>query len=169
MSLADAFPLAANYINKYTWAMMKEIDPSLETDYGSITPFFPISDTRSDEWPWKDKPYAIYDQMWRLRSRSGYFVHKVHALYFIKGTPTEILAWTNAMGMILDRQDSAAQDINNWLAANHPDAGIYFHWLKVMQVDQTSENRMDMAINQRYLATLVVECEYHITRPSRFD
>jgi Cdc6-like AAA superfamily ATPase len=148
---------------------MKSLDDSLEKDYGNIVPFFPISDTRSDEWPWKDKPYVIYDQMFKMRSRAGYFIHRTQALYFIKGTPTEALTWSNVMALIIDRQDSAAQDLNNWLSQNHPDAGVYFHWFKAMQVDQTAENRMDMALNQRYLSTMVVEFEYHITKQTKFD
>lgn len=169
MKLLEAFPIATKYINEYLWDSMKTIDDSLAKDYGNIIPFFPISDTRSDEWPWKDKPYVIYDQMFRLRSRPGYFVHKTHALYFIKGGPSEVLAWTNAMALILDRQDSSAQDLNAWLAQNNPDAGIYFHWFKVMQVDQTNENRMDMAVSQKYLSTMVVEFEYHVTKTHQFD
>ena len=169
MKLVDAFPIAARYVNGYVWDSMKSIDSSLEGDYKGIVPFFPISDSRSDEWPWKNKPYVIYDQMFRLRSRAGYFIHKTHVLYFIKGNPTEVLAWTNAMALILDRQDSSAQDLNDWLAENHPDAGIYFHWFRVMQVDQTSENRMDISTNQKYLSTMVVEFEYHITKNNSFD
>ena len=107
--------------------------------------------------------------MFGPRTRPRYFVHKAHTLYFIKGNPTEVLAWTNAMALILDRQDSAAQDLNDWLAQNHPDAGIYFHWFKVMQVDQTAENRMDISTNQKYLSTMVVEFEYHVTKTNSFD
>lgn len=169
MKLVDAFPIASKYINGYVWDSLKSLDDSLEQDYGNIIPFFPVSDSPTDEWPWKSKPYVIYDQMFRLRSRAGYYVHKTYTTYFIKGSPVEVLAWSNAMALILDRQDAAAQDINNWLAANHPDAGIYFHWLRVAQVDQTSENRMDIAVNQKYLSTMIVEFEYHITKTHQFD
>lgn len=169
MSLADAFPVASKYINEYVWDSLKSIDPSLASDYGDIVPFFPLSDSHADDWPWRDKPYVIYDQMFRLRSTAGYFVHKTQALYSIKGTPTEVLTWTNAISLILDRQDSSAEDINNWMSLKHKDAGVYFHWLRVMQVDKTSENRMDIAVNQQYLSMMVVEFEYHITRDNGFN
>ncbi len=169
MKLIDSFPIASKYVNGYVWNAMQSIDDSLAKDYQGIVPFFPISDSRADEWPWQSKPYVIYDQMFRSRSRAGYFVHKSHTLYFIKGSPSEVLAWTNAIALILDRQDAAAQDINNWLSTTHPDAGIYFHWFKAMQVDQTAENRTDLSINQKYLSTMVIEFEYHVNKTHGFD
>ena len=107
--------------------------------------------------------------MWKSRSRTGYFVHKVQTVYFVKGNPSEVLPWANAIGVILDRQDSAAQDLNNWLSETNPNAGIYFHWFKVMQVDQTNESRMDVAINQKYVSTMAIEYEYHMTNTGKFD
>lgn len=169
MTIKTEFSVPSPYINKYVWASLQSIDPSLAKDYKNIVPFFPVSDTRADEWPWQSKPYVIYDQLFRMRSKPGYFVKKKQLLYVIKGTPSEVLAWTNAIGMIMDRQDAAAQDLNEWLAQNEPDAGVYFHWFKVMQIDAANENRMDMAVNQKYLSTMIIEYEYHVTRPSKFD
>ena len=168
MTLISEFPLAAPYINKYVWSKMREIDQSL-SDYGNIVPFFPVSDTRADEWPWQTKPYVIYDQLFRLRAKPGYFVKKAQIIYSVKGNPTEVLQWANAIGMILDRQDVTGQEINEWIENNEPSAGIFFHWARVMQIDATNENRMDVSVNQKYLATMIVEVEYHVTKSSKFD
>lgn len=169
MTLQDAFPVPTTYINKYVWDAMKSLDDSLAGDYKNIVPFFPASDTRSDEWPWKNKPYVIYDQLFRMRRNTRYFDHKIQTLYYIKGAPVDAIVWTNAISHILDREDAVAQDINNWLAANHPDAGVYFHSFKVIQIDQFTDNRMDISLNQQYMATLAVEYEYHLTNQSKFD
>ena len=169
MSLQDSFPIASTFVNKYLWHSLKRVDSSLGKDYGNIVPFFPISDARSDEWPWSNKPYVIYDQMWKMRSKTSYFIHRTQTIYFVKGNPSEVIPWANAIGVILDRQDATAQDLNNWLSDNHPDAGIYFHRFKVMQVDQTNESRMDISTNQKYISTMAIEYEYHLTKTLDFD
>jgi hypothetical protein len=168
MSLKDVLPVPPTYINKYVWDSLKSLDPGL-SNYGNIVPFFPISDARADDWPWQTKPYVIYDQLLRFRSGPLYVVRKSQLLYVVKGTPTEVLAWSNAIGVILDRHDAAGQDVNAWLSQNHPSAGVYFHWFRVMQVDQAAENRMDFAVNQKYLSTMVIEYQYHLTKTGKFD
>jgi len=169
MSLVDAFPIAPEYINKYVWASLQQLDPSLTSGYQNIVPFFPVSDTRADEWPWQTRPYVIYDQLFRLRGKPLYLAKRQQLVYFIKGTPTEVLAWSNAIEMVLDRQDAAGQDVNAWIAQNDPDAGIFFHWFRTLQVDAVHENRTDMSTNQKYLSTLIVEFEYHVNKTNGFD
>ena len=44
MSLSDlTLPVLA--VNGYLWDVMKEVEPSFSTRYGSTLPFFPLSDS----------------------------------------------------------------------------------------------------------------------------
>lgn len=169
MSLRDAFPLPGMYVNKYLWDAMKGVDSSLSSNYGGIMPFFPLADSRGGDSGWDNKPYVVYDELFRFRPRPFYAKHKVQLMYFIRGGAVDVLTWTNAIGQILDRQDAAAQDINNFLAANEPDAGIYFHHVKAFQIDTVGEERMDLAVQQYYTSSMIIECDYHITKNNGFN
>ena len=169
MKLIDAFPAPSSIINNYVWYAFNQIDPDLASQYDGILPFFPISDTRADEWPWQTKPYVIYDQLVSPRRSPFYIIRKNRLVYVVKGTPSEVIAWSNAIATILDRQDAAAQDVNQWIEENDPSAGVFFHRFKVMQIDAANENRMDLSTNQKYLATIVIEYDYHLTEPMHFD
>ena len=90
-------------------------------------------------------------------------------MYFVRGTAEDVITWTNAIGMILDREDVSAQAINEYLADNDPTAGVFFHRLRVMQIDMVNDNRQDLTVRQQYTATLIVEMEYHVTKDAGFN
>lgn len=169
MSIQDAFPLPAVYINKYVWHSLKSLDPSLSSEYGSIIPFFPLADARGGDAGWGNKPYVVYDELMRARGKAFYVKHKVQIMYYLRAGAVDNLTWTNAIAHILDRQDASAEDINNYLAANEPDAGIYFHQTKAFQIDVVGEERMDLSVRQYYTSALIVECDYHITKDNGFN
>jgi hypothetical protein len=168
-SIKDAFPIPILYVNKYLWAKMCEIDTTMPTTYKNIVPFFPLADSRAGDAGWGSKPYVVYDMMFKLRGKPFYPVKKVQVLYFVRGTAEDVIAWSNAIGIILDREDAAAQDINEHFASLNQDAGVYFHRLRIMQVDMVNDNRQDLSVRQQYTASLVVEMEYHITSDNSFD
>lgn len=166
--LSTAFPLPAVYVNSYVWEQMKSIDGTLDAQY-DYKPFFPLADSRAGDQGWGDKPYVVYDHLMKFRAKPFYGIHKAQTFYWIRGDASSVLGWSSAISHILDRQDASAQDINNFLSQTDPTAGIYFHQTKVFQVDSANEERMDLSVRQYYTSSMIVECEYHITRDNGFQ
>ena len=169
MKLIEAFPLPTTYINSYVWAALNLIDDTLQSNYGTIMPIFPLADARGGDAGWDNKPYIIYENLMRFRPKPFYPIHKLQTFYFIRADASDTLVWSNAIIHILDRGDAAAQDINNYLSLNHPTAGIYFHHLKVFQVDTPSDERLDLSLRQQYTTSLIIEYEYHISKDQGFN
>jgi len=167
-SIEQAFPVPAIYLNNYLWSAMTSIDDSLSAQY-TYRPFFPLADSRAGDQGWGDKTYVVYDHMMKFRSDKFYGVHKAQTFYWIRGTASSSLAWTAAISHILDREDVSAQAVNAYTAENDPTAGIYFHGLKVFQVDTANEERMDLSVRQMYTSSMIIESKYHITRDNGFN
>ena len=163
-----AFPAPATYVNNYLWSSLKSIDGTLDAQY-DYQPFYPLADSKAGDQGWGNKTYVVYDQLMKFRSKPFYGIHKSQTFYWVRGQADDILGWTTAISHILDRQDQAAKDINSWIAANDPTAGIFFHDVKVFQVDSADEERMDLAVRQYYTASMIIEMHYHITRDNGFN
>jgi hypothetical protein len=156
-------------VNQYLWYTLLEINPDLDLDYGTIIPFFPIADFGSGfDWAEQGKPYVLYDRMIRMRYNEFYPSKRDHFIYAIKGQDTDLMAWSSAIQYILDRQDDAAQDINEWNANPEkwfPETGktqadpFYFHKLKVYQTE--SDQPRDWSVRSNYVSEFIVEACYH--------
>ena len=160
MSMSD-FVIPATVINKYLWDTLKQVEPSFNKKYGKTIPFFPISDSASGTKSWESKTYVIYDRMLRMTGSPFYPIKKEHVLYAVKGKESDTLQWSAAIQYILDRQDDAAIDINNWNGAQDAPAEIYFHSLRVFQTG-SSQSR-DFSNRPYYITEFIVEAEYHLT------
>lgn len=167
--IKSAFPHPPQYVNRYLWNALKQIDPTLSTKYGSVVPFFPLADSRAGDAGWGNKPYLVYDILFRFRQTRFYPIHRIQIIYFIRGQADEALGWTTAIASILDRGDASAQDINTYLAQNEPNAGIYFHNTKAFMVDTSNNERLDLSVRQYYTETLIIEIDYHITKDNGFN
>lgn len=168
-SLSDAFPIPVLNVNKYLWSAMCGIDTTLTTKYAGIVPFFPLADSRAGDAGWGAKPYVVYDFLFKLRGKPFYPVKKVQIMYFVRGTAEDVVTWSNAIGHIMDRDDVSAQAVNEYLAVNDSDAGVYFHRTRVLQVDMVNDSRQDLSVRQQYTSSMMIEMEYHITKDSGFN
>ena len=150
-------------VNGYLWDTMKRIDPTLSSPrkYGTTIPFFPMSDSTSGTKSWENKTYAIYDRMFRQSSSAFYPIKKEHILYAIKGKEETTFEWASAIQYILDRQDDAAQDINDWNRSQETPANVYFHHLRVFQTESSVSR--DFSNRPYYITQFIVEAEYHFT------
>lgn len=163
-ALKDAFPIPILHVNKYVWNEMKTIDPTLATTYDGIVPFFPLADSRGGDATWENKPYVVYDHLFKLNKGKFPHIHRIHLLYFVRGTAEDVVTWTNAIHHILDRGDEAAQDCNVFLAETNQDADVYFHCFESFGIDMVNDQRQDLAVRQYYTASMVIQADYHITR-----
>lgn len=148
-------------VNGYLWHTMKRIEPSFARKYGQTIPFFPLSDSASGTKSWEDKTYIIYDRMLRMNQTPFPYIKKEHLIYAVKGKEQSSLEWGMALQYILDRRDDAAQDINDWNRAQENPAGVYFHSVKVHQVE--SSRSRDFSTRPYYITEFIVELEYHLT------
>lgn len=167
MSLSDlSTPVLA--VNGYLWSTMKQIEPTFQKKYGTKIPFFPISDAASGMKTWENKPYIIYDRMLRVSKSPFYPIKYEHFLYYLKGNEQQTLEWGNAIQMILDREDDAAYDINEWNRQQPETLDVYFHNARVLQTDRgdmgSPSLTRDFSTQPHYITQFVVEVCYHFTK-----
>lgn len=157
------FTYPADTINGYLWSVMKAIEPTFQKQYGNTVPFFPISDAHSGEKSWEKKTYVIYDRILRSTGSPFYPIKKEHLLYYVKGDQNKTIEWGMAIQYILDRQDDAAQDINQWNRQQAAPSGVYFHHLRAYQDDPSSSR--DFSNRPFYITKFIIEAEYHLINP----
>jgi hypothetical protein len=155
------FAYPPKVINSYLWDTMKSIEPSLNKVYGNIIPFFPLSDAASGSKSWENKPYIIYDRIMKTTESPFYPIKKDHILYALKANEINTIEWGTAIQYILDRQDDSAQDINEWNRNQTEPKEIYFHSLRVFQMDSSIPR--DFSSRPYYITEFIINAEYHLT------
>lgn len=149
-------------VNGYLWNTIKEIESSaFAKKYGTKIPFFPLGDSASGTKAWEDRTYVLYDRMMVMRNDPFYPIKKEQILYGVKGKPADLFEWGAAIQYILDRQDDAAQDINNWNSNQTNPSDVYFHHVRVFQSDYARSR--DFSNRPYYISEFIVEIEYHFT------
>jgi hypothetical protein len=110
-----------------------------------------------------------YDRLMRFRPTSFYATKREQLLYYLYSTSLENV--NNAMiviSQLLDREDAAAQDLNDW-AANNPQTisgqeiphNVFFHNIKAYQADETRD-LVDLAsARSMYVNKIIIEYDYH--------
>jgi hypothetical protein len=157
-------------INHYLWDTMKTIEPSLSGQYEDITPFYPIGDSSSGDQPWDEKPYFIYDRVFRFSSSPFYPTKRESVLYYLKAREIDSLQWSAALQLILDREDDAAKDVNNWIRSqeNALDYPYYFHNIRVYQSRSSSPSsggklRDISTVQPYYITEFMLDVYFHYT------
>lgn len=157
-------------VNGYLWDTILRIDPTMAAAYDGKRPFFPMSDQAAGKAQWENKAYVVYDRMFSFnRSGSFYPIKNEQLMYSIKGTEVELFQWGSAVQMILDRQDDAGKDVNNWIRNNGGSAvyPIYFHSLRVHQtfrgLSGEAQNIRDESTRAKIVTDFIVSMEYHYT------
>lgn len=163
----------AQAVNGYVWDTMKKLDPTLTQTkrYGNRVPFFPVGDSASGQKQWENKPYFIYDRVFRFASSPFYPKKRESLLYYLKAKEVDTLQWSAAVQLILDREDDAAKDINDWIRSQ-PNASeefpIYFHNLRVYQARSGSPSSSGMMREESsrpyYVTEFIVDICYHFTK-----
>lgn len=169
MSLQDlgVAPLA---VNNYFWYTMQQIEPTLSSKYKTTVPIFPLGDSAAGKKMWENKTYMIYDRMFKLGMGPFYPKKKEQILYYVKGNETDSLLWGSAIQLILDREDDAGKDINQWIRENggNQEYPVYFHYLRVYQTESSissaSEMKRDFSSRPYYVTEFVVDMCYHYTK-----
>lgn len=156
-------PLA---VNGYLWDTMKLVDKSLPTVYGNLIPFFPVGDSVAGQTLWENKPYFVYDRVFRFSGNPFHPIKRESILYDLKAKEVDSLQWASALQLILDREDDAAKDINNWIR-NHDtpeDFPIFFHSVRVYQSRSSAGSVNESSTSPYYITSFIIDAHYHLTK-----
>jgi len=153
-------------INSYIWEQFKQYgteyiqDFKIE-DYSGITPFFPVSDTVSGDEAWLGKTYVIYDSMTNPHTirRNFYPIKTGQLIYSIKGDIKDLFQWRDFITYVLDRDDQAAQDVNQF--SNGEESKIYFHKISVFQFNTVNQKTTQSGVYKDFVTDLIIQFEYH--------
>jgi hypothetical protein len=179
--LNTAFP--PKFVNAYIKQQLKDF--GILSGYEQMDPIFPVSPTNLDDVfknyvgaPGEQNPLLIqYDRMIRLRPNAFYRHKREQVIYTLYCTEmTKIYDATRIIFEALDREDAAAQDINAYTrktfgGSNTDPLNVYFHNLKVYQVDQTRDLIELGSVRTTYANKLIIEYDYHtkdLDTPSRY-
>jgi hypothetical protein len=146
----------------------------------SWTPFMPVFSSSLDdiygELLSTDNalPIAIYyDKLSRFRPSAFYRHKREQIMYTIHGPMDKVFATTRIIQAALDREDSAAQDVNLWSSQNQSlivgesalTQSIFFHNFKTLQMDESRDLLELAAVRGIYRNKIIVEYDYHTTDP----
>jgi len=118
-----------------------------------------------------------YDRLFRFRRTPFYPMKCEQLLYYIYSTNTaKLYDAMTIISQLLDRSDASAEDLNNWckrVGIKDPETGyvtsipynIYFHDMKVYQLEETRDLGELGAIRGLTLNKLIIEYDYHIKEP----
>jgi hypothetical protein len=164
-----AFP--PTFVNHYVVGQLQRFDILSGTE--QMVPIFPTSPTNIEDVfrnyiaaPGVSDPLLIqYERLIRFRPTPFYRNKREQLVYYLYCTNLSKI--TDAHRIItdaLDREDSAAQDINAWCSA--PDTkiepyNVYFHNVKVYQADETRDVLELASARTVYANKLIIEYDYH--------
>jgi hypothetical protein len=179
MSFFEIAAIPSLAINAYLWDTMKQLSesqnngngPNLEDAYGDTVPFYPVGDSAAGDNPWEDKPYFIYDRVFRFNSNPFYELKRDSTLYYLKANETDSLEWSAILQIILDREDDAAKDINEWIRNNggNEKYPFSFHNLRVYQSRSSSPSsdgkiREISTVQPYYITEFMIDTHFHFTK-----
>lgn len=152
-------------INKYVWEQFRLAKPGIYASYTHM-PFIPVRDMGSD-YPWGDKAYIVYDSFMKARTANKYFypVKAAQMMYSIKGSISEIFEWRDFISNVLDREDAAAFDINEYAgeSGSFDPLTVKFHCINTSQVNYTGNSTEQQGQRKQLSANLIIKYDYHIT------
>jgi hypothetical protein len=166
-------------INGYIEEQLKlfEVVPPTQT----FSPFIPVMSTSIDdlygEFLSTDGSLPIiiaYDTLSRMRPSSFYRQKREQILYTVHGPQDKVFAAIRIINAALDREDSAAQDVNIWLANNQASSpgvsqDVFFHNIKTFQIDESRDllevQAAQGSMRMIYRNKIIVQYDFHTTDP----
>jgi hypothetical protein len=122
-----------------------------------------------------------FDTLSRFRPSPFYRHKREQMLYTIHGPLEKVLATIRIINAALDREDSAAQDVNLWSSQNQAilsgtDAKtqpIFFHNMKTFQIDESRDllelQSAQGSMRMIYRNKIIVQYDYHVSDPRSED
>jgi hypothetical protein len=149
-------------------AQLKEF--GIVTGIEGIDPIVPVQSTNLDDLFGEitvtgDAFLIAYDRLAKYRPNSMYRHKREQLVYTIhSSSDTQGFDIARIITAALDREDSAAQDVNKWLMTNTnqiPTLNVFFHRFKVFQIDETRDLVELGSIKFNFRGKLIIEYDYH--------
>lgn len=170
-------PYPPRWINAYIFDKLSEYEDIGVSKTQKFSPIFATSPTNIEDI-YKEveqsskipNPLVIqYDRLIRFRPNAFYPYKREQVLYYLYSTS---LANVNnaaiVISQLLDREDAAAQDLNDWASKNPQSSGdtniphnVFFHSMKVYQTDESVDVMNSTSARTIYAAKMIVEYDYH--------
>ena len=147
----------------------------------TFSPFIPVMSTSIDDIYGEilstdaSLPVIIaYDTLSRFRPSSFYRHKREQLLYTVHGPQDKVFATIRIINAALDREDSAAQDVNAWASSNESalpatSQNVFFHNIKTFQIDE-SRDLLELqsgltSTRPIYRNKIIVQYDYHTNDP----
>ena len=165
------------FINKYVWEQFRLNDEDFYNEYiengKRFVPIFPVNDPNAGAISWGSRPYILYDNFVKARTgkdKSFYPIKSQQMLYSIRGASVEdVYAMRHIMLSSLDREDAAAEDINNFISITNSDplkpSLVNFQCINAYQVTYMKDATNLDTTRTPYQTDLIVKFDYHIIPP----
>ena len=152
-------------INSYVWKQFEIAKPQIHSQYSGVVPIFPVTDVKAGDSAWGSKPYIVWDSFAKARTTNRYFypVKSTQMIYSIKGSISEIYDWRDFIINVLDREDDAAKEINEYAGENLSNLRSYFHCINAYQMNYIGNTTEQTGQRKMLSANLIVKYDYHIT------
>jgi hypothetical protein len=112
----------------------------------------------------------VYDRMMRFRPTPFYRHKREQLIYFIYSSDVgKLIDAVRIISASLDREDAAAEDVNNYSAENATEdnpARVYFHNIRVYQVDESRDVAELASARTLFLNKIIIEYDYHTSGES---
>ena len=176
----DNMPFPPHWINAYLFN-------KLGNDYGpsrvgigpdqTIVPFFVTSSTGREEIYQQlvsntellQPTMITYDRLMRFRVSQFYGIIREQLIYTIYGSLPSVQNINVIVSQLLDREDAAAQDVNDWARDNgislngqSISPNVFFHNFRVYQIDETRDLLELNSVNlSEWTSKIIIEYDYH--------
>lgn len=174
MPKATDLPFPPHWINAYLYAKLSEYEDIGMDANQQVVPIFAMTPTGFEDIYTKvlqsstiEQPLVMYyDRLMRFRPTPFYGRKREQILYYLHSTSLANINNANiVISQLLDREDAAAQDLNDWAAANSESLNVphnvYFHNIRVYQADETRDLIELASVRTSYVNKLIIEYDYH--------
>lgn len=153
---------------RYSIVEIPGSNPKEYTIYGGVRPIFPVNDSVSGDAKWINRPYLVFTEAFRV-SHGLHVTKKATFIYSLKANIDDHLGWASALQAILDRQDDAAADVNEYNLALMSDPNpevrktycpVVFHSFRVYQNEPAKPS--GAISSPAVTSTFMVVAEYHL-------
>lgn len=167
-------PFPPHWINAYLYDKLSEYDDIGIDKTQQLVPIFAMTPTSTEE-VYKnvlqsstvEQPLIIqYDRLMRFRPGPFYARKREQLIYYLYSSSIANVNNANiVISQLLDREDAAAQDVNDWARLNSDTLNVkhnvYFHNIRVYQADETRDI-IDLASAKTvFINKLIIEYDYH--------
>jgi len=186
LKVSDSTSFPPTFLNAFIVDELKQFDdrngnPIVPSGPLPFEPMFPaqnptnMEDIYNDEIFIRNNPTAlsiVFDRLVRFRPNAFYRHKREQLVYFIYCPDlTKLFDATRIIIECLDREDSAAQDLNTWISNNTLldsndeiiTPNVFFHNIKVYQADEARDIAELASARTLFLNKLVIEYDYHTT------